>query len=208
MTYVPEKYDFLAFLAVYVIIITLYSAFVWKFHRFVSKKDVVELNLWKYIKTEKNVMRKLIASIFYIVEYIIVMPFLIFFWFVVLSMFLLFLAKEQTMSNILIIGMATLASIRIISYFNEELSKDLAKLFPFTLLAVFLATPNFFSVEILINRIIEIPNFLKQMAYYIIFVVMLEIILRIFNLIVQFFSPPEEDDEEILSRNRRFLKLD
>ncbi len=202
MSNIPERYSFLAFLAVYSIIITIYSVFVWKFHKFVARKDVVELNLWKYIKTEENTMRKFIASVFYIVEYIIVMPFLIFFWFVILSLFLLVFAKDQTMSNILIIGMATVASIRITAYFNEELAKDLAKLFPFNLLAVFLVTPNFFSVDNLISKMIEIPSFLYQMAYYIIFVVFLEIVLRIAAVIRQLFSPPEEDEEELPMKKR------
>lgn len=203
MSYIPEKYSFLAILAVYLIIITMYSVFVWKFHKFVARKDVVELNLWKYIQTEENAMRKFIASVFYIVEYIIVMPFLIFFWFAVLSLFLLVLAKEQTMSNILIIGMAVVASIRITAYFNEELAKDLAKLFPFNLLAVFLATPNFFSVDSLISRITEIPSLMYPMAYYIIFVVLLEIVLRIAAVIKQLFSPPEEDEDEELPKKKR-----
>jgi len=194
--YVPEQYDFLAFLAVYAIIITIYSIFVWKFYRFLARKDVVELNLWRYIKTEGNMIKKFIASVFYIVEYMIVMPFLVFFWYVILSLFFLVLAKEQTIANILLIGMSVVAAVRITAYFNEDLSKDLAKMLPFTLLAVFLMTPNFFSVETLIDRIKEIPNFLYRMAFYIIFVVLLEIILRILAVIKQLFSPPEKDDED------------
>ena len=196
LSYIPEKYNFLVFLAVYAIIITIYSIFVWKFYRFMAKKDVIELNLWKYIKTEENIIRKFVASVFYIVEYIIVIPFLVFFWYAILSLFFLVLAKEQTLANILLIGMSIVAAVRITAYFNEDLSKDIAKLFPLTLLAVFLMTPNFFSVNTLIDRIKEIPDFLYQMAYYIIFVVILEIILRVLAVIKQLFSPPEEDDDE------------
>src|SRR3989344_1147341 len=196
LSYIHEKYNFLVFLAVYAIIITIYSIFVWKFYRFMAKKDVIELNLWRYIKTEENIIRKFIASVFYIVEYIIVIPFLVFFWYAILSLFFLVLAKEQTLANILLIGMSIVAAVRITAYFNEDLSNDIAKLFPLTLLAVFLMTPNFFSVNTLIDRIKEIPDFLYQMAYYIIFVVILEIILRVLAVIKQLFSPPEEDDYE------------
>ena len=196
LSYIPEKYNFLVFLAVYSVIITIYSIFVWKFYRFMAKKDVIELNLWRYIKTEENIIRKFIASVFYIVEYIIVIPFLVFFWYAILSLFFLVLAKEQTLANILLIGMSIVAAVRITAYFNEDLSNDIAKLFPLTLLAVFLMTPNFFSVNTLIDRIKEIPDFLYQMAYYIIFVVILEIILRVLAVIKQLFSPPEEDDDE------------
>lgn len=196
ISYIPEGYSFLAYLAVYAIIITLYAIFVWKFYRFLSRKDVVELNLWKYIKTEEDVIRKFIASIFYIIEYIIIMPFLVFFWYAVLSLFFLVLAKEQTLPNILLIGMAVVASVRITAYFNEDLAKDLAKMLPFTLLAVFLVTPNFFAIDTLINRFSEIPNFLYQMAYYIVFVVILEIVLRVLAVFRQMFLPPEEDKEE------------
>ena len=205
INYIPEEYNFLVFLAVYSVIITIYSIFVWKFYRFMAKKDVIELNLWRYIKTEENIIRKFIASVFYIVEYIIVIPFLVFFWYAILSLFFLVLAKEQTLANILLIGMSIVAAVRITAYFNEDLSNDIAKLFPLTLLAVFLMTPNFFSVNTLIDRIKEIPDFLYQMAYYIIFVVILEIILRVLAVIKQLFSPPEEEDyeEEELPKKKR-----
>ncbi len=191
---IPERYSFLAYLAVYAVIITLYSLFVWKFHKFLANRDVVELNLWRYIKTEENIIRKFIASVFYIVEYIVIMPFLVFFWFAILALFILVLAKEQTLANILIISMAIVASVRITSYFDEELSKEIARVFPFTLLVVFLVTPNFFSVESMIDRIKDIPRFLTQMAYYIIFVVLLEVVMRLLAILKQFFSPPEEDE--------------
>lgn len=200
---VPERYSFLAYLAVYAVIITLYSLFVWKFHKFLANRDVVEFNLWRYIKTEENIIRKFIASIFYTVEYIIIMPFLVFFWFAILALFILVLAKEQTLANILLISMAIVASVRITSYFNEDLSRDIAKVFPFTLLVVFLVTPNFFSVESMIDRIKDIPGFLTQMAYYIIFVVLLEVVMRLITVLKQFLSPPEKDDEDLEKKENK-----
>lgn len=193
---IPEQYSFLVYLAVYAVVITIYATFVWKLHKFMGRRDVVELNLWKYIKTEENAARKLIASFFYIVEFIILMPFLVFFWYAIFSLFFLVLAKEQPISNILLIGMAIVASIRISSYFNQNLSKELAKLLPFTLLAVFLTTPQFFSVENLISRLAEMPDFFDNMLYYIIFVGALETVLRIFTVIKELFMPPEEAGKE------------
>ncbi len=192
---VPEQYRFLVYLAVAAIVITIYVVFVWKFYRFLAKKDIVEIHLWEYIKTEHNILKKFFASILYLVEYIIVMPFLVFFWYLVFCVFLLFLAREQSIANVLLIGMAIVAAVRISAYLSEDLSKDVAKLLPFTLLAFFILTPGFFSFAGIFDRIKEIPSFFRQILYYIIFVVALEFIMRLFTVIYHLFSPAKEVEE-------------
>ena len=67
----------------------------------------------------------------------IILPFLFLFWFTVFSLFLLLLSESQNAEQILLISAAIIASTRISAYISEDLSKDLAKIFPFTVLALF-----------------------------------------------------------------------
>ena len=77
-------------LFILVLIIVIYSIFIWKFYRFISKKNILQLNLNKYNKTEHPFLTKILAATFYFLEYIIILPFLIFFWFAVFTFFLHF----------------------------------------------------------------------------------------------------------------------
>src|SRR3989339_817358 len=74
-----------------VFLIVIYSVFVWKFYRLISTKNLIELNLSQYNRSEHPVLTKLLAGTLYFVEYIVVLPFLIFFWFGDFTIFLLFI---------------------------------------------------------------------------------------------------------------------
>jgi len=126
---------------------------------------------------------------------VIILPFLVFFWFAILAIFLILLSKEQTVQNILLISSAVVASVRMTSYYKEDLSRDLAKMFPFTILVVFLLSPNFFSLPQVISKFLQIPLLLQNILYYLVFIIGLEIILRFFEMIFS-IGKTEEIEEE------------
>ena len=175
-----------------VLLIFLYSVFIWKFYRFVAKKNIIELNLNKYNRSEHPFLSKTIAAFFYFIEYIIVMPFLIFFWFSIFTLFLIFLTDSLEIGVLLIMSAAIIAAIRMASYYHEDLSRDLAKLFPFTLLAISLLNANFFSVERIINHFQDIPTFFSEIFIYLIFIIILEIILRVIDFLFSLFKLNED----------------
>ena len=179
-----------------VLLIFLYSVFIWKFYRFVAKKNIIELNLNKYNRSEHPFLSKTIAAFFYFIEYIIVMPFLIFFWFSIFTLFLIFLTDSLEIGVLLIMSAAIIAAIRMASYYHEDLSRDLAKLFPFTLLAISLLNANFFSIERILNRFQDIPTFFGEIFIYLIFIILLEIILRVVDFLFSLFKLNEEDNVE------------
>ena len=78
-----------------VLLVVLYSVFVWKFYRFIATKNLFGFNLNQYNKSEHPFFSKLIAGILYLIEYIIILPFLIFFWFTIFTLFLMFKRKTQ-----------------------------------------------------------------------------------------------------------------
>ena len=76
--------------------------------------------------------------------------------------------------------------MRVSSYVSETLSKDLAKMVPFTLLAIAITRPGFFSISSLIERMSEIPNLFSNVPYYLIFIVMIELTARVIDFVRNF----------------------
>ena len=177
-------------------VIVLYSVFVFYFYRFLAKKNIIELNLNQYNQYASPTIVKFFAVIFYLIEYIIILPVLTFFWFAVLSVLILLLAKEIDISTILLISAALVSSVRITAYVSEDLSKDLAKMVPFTLLAIAITTSGFFDINALVSRIIEIPALFSEVAYYLLFIVAVEIIMRIFTFIETIVQSSKAVEEE------------
>lgn len=180
-------------------VIVIYSVFVFYFYRFLAKKNIIELNLNKYNQYQNPTIVKLFAAIFYVIEYIILLPVLTFFWFAVLSVLILLLSKGLDIATVLLISAALVASVRITSYVSESLSKDLAKMLPFTLLAIAITSPGFFEMSTLFARVKEIPSLFSHVPYYLIFIAATEIIMQIFTFLesmVQSTKAEEASTEE------------
>src|SRR3989344_2620169 len=92
---------------------------------------------------------------------------------------------------ILFIAAVIVGSIRITAYYTEDLSKDLAKLFPFTILAIALVSPGFFKRETL-SAIWDIGSLLGNVVIYLLVIVLLEFVLRMLTLI----SPEEKTNKK------------
>ncbi len=166
-----------------VLLIFIYAVFIWKFYRFVSKKDILSLDLRQYNRSEHPVLSKIWNSLLYILEYIIILPFLIFFWFGVFTLFLIFLTEDIPTPTILILSATVIGAIRMASYYKEEISKEIAKLLPFTLLAVSMTKAGFFDFQRVISHLTELPAFFSNILTYLIFIILLEILLRAFDLL-------------------------
>ena len=177
-----------------VLLIVLYSVFIWKFYRFIATKNILGLNLNKYNKTIHPFFTKLFAGTLYLVEYILILPFLIFFWFAIFTLFLIFLTEGLEIKALLLISVGIIGAIRMISYipkYGEELAKDLAKLLPFTLLAISVLNPSFFSIERIFKHFSELPGFFHEITIYLLFIICLEVILRFFDFIFSLFGLEE-----------------
>lgn len=177
------------------ITITIYSLFIWYFYRFLARRDVLKLNLKKYNVYKHDALIKFFAVLFYIAEFLIVGPIVIFFWFTILSISFIILAKELDVGTVMLICAALISAIRITSYFHESLSKELAKMVPFTMIAVVLTTPGFWDLSTTIARIAQIPTFFSTSLYYLLFIFMLELVLRIFFLPLQIAASIKDEKE-------------
>ena len=182
-----------------IFLVVLYSIFVWKFYRFISTKNILGLNLNKYNKSQNPLLEKLFAGLLYFIEYIIILPFLLFFWFSVFTIFLIFLTTDLDIQTLLIISATVIAAIRITSYipkYGQKLSRELAKLLPFTLLAISLLNPGFFNISRIFTHLSKLPGFFGDIVYYLIFIIIVEMILRFFDFIFSLFEIEEVKDEE------------
>jgi uncharacterized membrane protein YuzA (DUF378 family) len=177
-------------------IIILYSVFVFYFYRFLAKKNILEINLAQYNQYNDPAAVKFFAIIFYIIEYIILLPILTFFWFTVFAILIILLAKEVETETALLISAALVASVRATSYISEDLSKDLAKMIPFTLLAIAITTTGFFNIGELVSRITSVPALFTNIIYFLVFIVGVELIMRTADLTSKKTEHHEEEETE------------
>ena len=177
-----------------IILVVVYSVIFWKFHRFIAHKNIFELNLNQYNTSYHPALSKFIAVFFYILEYLIIMPIIILIWFGLFTIFLILLTEGTEVQHIIIASAIIVGAIRMIAYlpkYGETLAKEIAKLLPLTLLAIAVVKSGFFDLQRVISHISQIPTFLNQIGLYLLFILFLEILMRIFDFIISLFSPEE-----------------
>jgi len=182
-----------------VFLVVIYSIFVWKLYRFIARKNVFPFDLTQFHRENKHAYNKFISAIGYFIKNIIVFPLLIFFWYAVFTLFLMVLTENLEVSRILLISAIIIASIRAIAYYKEDLSKDLAKLLPLTLLGVFLIGSSVFSFGSILSNLSQIPSFLKEISIYYLFILVLEAILRIIDIF--FVTSGIEKEEDVFGKD-------
>jgi len=186
------------------ILVAIYVVFIWKLHIFISTKNILRLNLNKYNKSTHPVAAKITAGLLYFLEYILILPILIFFWFLIFAILLVFIAKGMDSQSIILLAAITIAVLRVVAYipkYGESASAETAKVIPFTLLAIGLTEPLFFSSEEVMSRAFNIPQLFQGIKPYIFFIIAVELILRFMNFIISIFEKKggteiKEDEEE------------
>ncbi|MFC1768842.1 hypothetical protein ACFLZX_03690 [Nanoarchaeota archaeon] len=175
----------------YLLGIVIYSVFIFKFYRFLGSRDFFKLNLKGYSESFIGFLEKVLSTIFYVFEFIFLLPFLSFLWFGFVAGILSMLSKTQDPSNILLVAIALVSAIRITAYYSEDLSRDLAKMLPFALLGVFLIDITYFSIDAAWATIKSFVGLWRQILYYLIFLIGLELVFRIVNLFISPFRKKE-----------------
>lgn len=160
-------------LIVFVIGVAIYSVFVFTFYRFLARKKIFDLKIHEYD------IHKGLKKFLHVVEVIILFPVVVFFWFFVMSLLLTIVTTTHTIENILFISVAFVSAVRIGAYYNEDMARDLAKLIPLALLALFIIDASYISWESSLTLINQLPLLWKTLTYYLFFVIFLELILRV-----------------------------
>jgi hypothetical protein len=191
LAFLPFWLQTIVSLILFAFIIFLYSLFVWKGYQYISNKDLIELNLNQYNKTEHPVASRTLGVIFYFLEYLIIVPVIIFLSFTFFALFLIILNETAEISSLILTAAAIIAVIRMASYLpskGEDLAKELAKLLPFMLLAVAMLNPGFFQFERILQNMKQIPDIINRATIYFLFIVFLEIFMRLFEFVFSVFK--------------------
>jgi|TARA_B110001454_G_scaffold21960_1_gene21381 hypothetical protein len=170
-----------------VIAIALYSGFVFLFYRFLARKDILTLDLSKFEKNYSGKFRLYFRIVFHIGLYIVLIPILIAFWTLILAMILTLFASDPDHARNALIATAVVGAIRILSYWTEELSRDVAKMLPFAVLGVFLVDSTAVHIDSIISLIESWPELANSWWNSLILLSILEVILRAINGLYNFF---------------------
>jgi len=171
--------NFSAFTAVLylAISIAIYSIVIYHFYRYIARRDCFKPSCREHTK------------IIGFLKYFFLFPFVVIVFFLGFSIMLLFLAEGLGPEIVLSTSFAIILAIRICSYYTEDLSKDVAKMLPFALLGVFLVNPSYFELADIINKINQLPELINVAIVYLIFLIIVEWILRIsLNIRYRIFS--------------------
>ena len=143
-----------------ILAISAYSIFVFVFYRNLAKRDLITLNLDKYSNNLTGKIKKYIKSITFVIQYILIIPVLLTFWTLVLAIILTLLSPDADHSRNALIATSVVGSVRILSYWTEDLSRDVAKMLPFGVLGVFLVG----DAQVQISEIKELLESLEEIA--------------------------------------------
>ena len=176
---IPVGYQSYFVLILMIILIAVYLILIWKFYKFLARRDLLELNLSQYNTSEHPTLSKMYDIGLFALEYIVILPIVVFFWFFIISFLLFFMAKDLPVGTILLISGSIVGAIRITSYYSEDLSIEVAKLFPLTLLAIALVTPGFFNIGDSIMKFgLGTINLAVSTFFYLVIIIALEFVLR------------------------------
>ncbi|MCJ2534162.1 MAG: hypothetical protein LN364_02890 [Candidatus Thermoplasmatota archaeon] len=161
--------DFSGFAAIFylVVSIAIYSILIWHFYRYIARRDCFKMSPRRH--------KQLIGFLKYFFFY----PGVAFLFFAGFSLMMLFITKTYEIETVLSTSFAIIAAIRICAYYNEDLSKDIAKMLPFALLAIFLIDASYFRFSDITAKIGSLPEFFTVAIQFIIFIILMEWILRI-----------------------------
>jgi len=193
-------------IALLVVLVTVFCIFIWNVYHIISKKNVFELNLKQYNKASHPILEKFLSALLYFVEYILIFPFFLIFWFIVFTFFLILLTKGLDVPTVLMVSTVIIIAIRATAYYRENLSKELAKLLPFTLLAVAMTEKGFFNFEEIFGRFAQLPSLFENILGYLAIIIFIEIMLRTFDFIFSLFDLEDvmelEEEKEARDENQ------
>ena len=165
--------------AIFAVGVAIYAVVIFNLYRFMSRRDIFNLDFSRYEESKHAALRKTFHFIFYVAKYILMFPLFAFFWFGVLVVMVAFLSKTKEVEDLLLIAMAVLTAVRVTSYYTEDLSRDIAKMLPFALLGIFLIDLNYFDLSTSTELLERVAIEWESIFYYWVFVVVLEFVLRV-----------------------------
>lgn len=181
-------------LASFAVGIAVYGLFIFFFYQNLSKRNLLGERFQNPgIGVGKAILRG--------VRYLLVFPVVSFLFFMLLAFSFFFLSSGTAFDTILLVSMAVVTSVRIAAYISEPTAHDIAKLLPLGLLGVFLVNVNV-DVDHLQAAVGNFRQFMTTdvltgvVLRYLIFLVLLETVLRLIYLAVRPKGAAAQADRE------------
>ena len=166
-----------------IIAVAVYSGFVFVFYRALAKKDLLKLDLSKYSNDFSGNVKKYLRSVLFVVQYIVIIPVLIAFWTLVLAVILTLLSDSSDHARNALIATSVVGAVRILAYWTEDLSRDVAKMLPFAVLGVFLVGSTSVQWNEFGALMDNLPELARSFFSSLVLLAILEILLRITSTI-------------------------
>lgn len=175
-------------LIVFSISVVIYAIFIFHFYRFIARRNVFSFDIERRILSGKyKASGERISAAPRIAAFIgtkfVIFPFVIFGWFLTYSFFILFMSQDIPIEKVFFVSAILIIAIRITSYYSEDLSKDLAKTIPFSILGIFLFDQTFFTIGDVSKNLLELPQYTIQVGAFLIVAITVEITLSIAYII-------------------------
>ena len=183
--YLNDAFDLLGPVAVYILGMSVYAIFIFRFYRSLAARDMFALDLSRYEESRYRFIRRALGVVMYVAKYLVLFPLFGFFWFAVLTLILTFLSPDRPFADILLIALATVSAIRVTAYYDEDLSRDLAKILPFAVLAIFLIDASFFETSESLSVLEQANENRETILYYLLFLIVLEFALRFVRAVLR-----------------------
>ena len=84
------------------LLLVIYAIFIWKFYRWIARKDILKLNLSKFNSLDHAVFAKVFGMLIYFIEYLVILPIVVFLWFGGFTLFLMFLTNGLALLYLLL----------------------------------------------------------------------------------------------------------
>ena len=158
------------------------------FYRLLAKRDLLTLDLKRFENSMTGRIRVFFRSLLFVAQYVLLIPILIGFWTVVMATILTLLSDSSDHTRNAMIATSVVGAVRILAYWTEDLSRDVAKMLPFAVLGVFLVgstSVNFSEFEALYSNLPELAD-----AYLnsLILLSILETVLRVGHVVKDLFG--------------------
>lgn len=175
-------------LIIFSISMVIYAIFIFHFYRFIARRSIFSFDVERRIlggkykaSGEKISAAPRVAA--FIGTKFVIFPFVIFGWFVAYSFFILLMSQDIQPEKIFFISAILIIAIRITSYYSEDLSKDLAKTIPFSILGIFLFDQTFFTMDDVQENLLQLPEFAIHIGAFLVLAITAEIVLSTAYLI-------------------------
>ncbi len=169
---------------------------IWLMYISLSRRDLFKISHQKG-KDKPNFLDK--AA--YAFKYIFFFPVLTFLWYVLFVACLAVLSGKQNLEEIMLLGVVIVSAVRIAAYVSQRMAEDVAKMLPLTLLAGVILNPSFITLDTNLEQVNVILNHLPAFGKYLLFIIALELALKVGRALhIHFFQPQDSAGEKSLEK--------